>query len=129
LEFGKPDESFFEIGEGAHGPSLESADEGEFADAAMRVLPVKDGQALVATETGLVEAFDESGEFIAGEERFVRDRQATEVEDGSVDAAFAAGAGDRMEGFAAGVEVKVGMRVEADEVRSADDLQFQRHVS
>ena len=97
-------------------PSLEGTDEGEFADALVRVVSIENREALVTSEAGGVEGFDEGGKFVTGEERLMRDWKGAEVEDGAVDASFAASAGDSMEGFTAGNEVEVGAGIETDEV-------------
>jgi hypothetical protein len=122
--FGEPGEGFFEVGEGADVPSLKGADEGEFADTLVWVVTVEDGEALMAGEAGVVEGFDKGGEFVAREERLMRDRKGAEVQDGAVDTPFAAGAGYGVEDFAAGVKVKVRVGIETDEVVDVDDLQF-----
>lgn len=121
-EFGQPKEGLFEIGEGAHRPTLQSAEEGEFAHAAVRVLAVKDGQALIASKAGIVKASDKGSEFLAAKERFFRDRETAEIKQGAVDAPFAAGEGDGVKGLTACVEVKMGAGIEADEVGSVNDL-------
>ncbi len=122
VEFGQPKEGLLEIGEGADRPTLQSAEEGEFAHAPVRVLAVKNGQALIASKAGIVEASDKGREFLAGKERFFRDREIAEIKEGAVDAPFAAGQGDGVKGFTACVEVKMGAGVEADKIGGMNDL-------
>jgi hypothetical protein len=109
-------------------PALEGADEGKFADALVWVVAVKDGEALVVGEAGFTKSFDEGGELVAGEKGLGGDGQGAKVEDGAIDAAFAAGASDGVEEFFAGVEVKVLVGVEADELGGADDLEIEGHL-
>jgi hypothetical protein len=124
---GQPGEGFFEVGEGPDVPAVESADKGKFADALMRIQAVKDGETLLASEASIVKGFDKGRKFIAGEERFGGDREGSNIQDGVVNAAFAAGVGQNMEGFSAGLEIKVFVRIEADEFAGADDLDFEWH--
>ena len=104
-------------------PAVEGADEGEFADALVGVVAVKDRKALLVGKAGVMESFDEGGEFVAREERFRGDRQGAKVEDSAVHTTFAAGAGDGVKKFFTGIEVEVLVGPEADEVGRADDLE------
>jgi hypothetical protein len=74
-----------------------------------------------------VKAFDKGRKFVAAEDRFGRDREGSEVQDGMVNAAFAAGMGNDVEGLSAGLKIKEFVRIEADEFAGADDLDVEWH--
>ena len=96
---GKPEQRFFKIFVRAHLPALNPADEGKGPGSAVRIAPVEHRQPLMFAKAGFVKGVNQRGQLRRGEERFSRNRQRPQVQQGPIELAFPARVGDKLESF------------------------------
>jgi hypothetical protein len=120
-------QGFFKFFESPHPQAAHSAEESEIPDPSMDIVLVKNGQTLLARESGLLKGPNQSGQFGLREPGPGQDRERTQIQQGVVESAFPARHRQGLEGLLARLKIEVFVRVEAHELAGADDVQFYGH--
>lgn len=92
------------------------------ADAAVDVLLVQNGQAVLPGETGITECADKFSQLRSGEMRFGQDGQAAQIQHGTLDAALAAGMRQILKRFLARGQVQMLVCVHAQKFIRSDKM-------